>query len=130
MNNNDLLAQPCLENNDNKIFSNIEETKKWDDLKIIDNVNNSTNKINSNTNINSENKNKDKLFSNDNIINKDMESSENSLNRLYSNTPAPIVDIKNISKKKEESLIDIFKNIINDRPSNPFNDNSSQNKKS
>ena len=130
LNNDDLFAPPCLDNNDNKMFSNFEETKKGDEFKIIDNVNNSTNNINSNTNTNSENKNKDKLFSNNNIINKDMESSENSLNRLYSNTPAPIVDIKNNSKKKEESLTDIFKNIINDRPSNPFNDNSSQNKKS
>ena len=104
-NNNNLYAPPCFgdnEKNDKKISNDNKSTK-------IDN--------NSNNLISNE------ISENDKNIN-DIKND----NKIFSNTPKG--NIKEINESnKEENLVDIFKNIINDRPSNPFrvNNESSNN---
>ena len=111
---NNLFAPPCLMDDDNKLLTNDENTIKDNESK---NINNFDNLIS--------NKDNDKLFSNEVIseTNKDNSEKNENGNKEFSNTPKEEIK-NNISIKKEENLIDIFKNIIDNRPSNPYRDNN------
>ena len=108
-NNNNLFAPPCLWDNEKettgKIITNIDKPKKENEIKNFDNTNGNNNLISN------------KIQNNNN---------EKNQNKLFSNTPKG--DFKeNNSSKNDENLIEIFKNIIDDRPSNPFRINNNSN---
>ena len=101
--NNNLFAPPCFAVNDNE---------KND--KLISNNDKFTPGNDSNNFISNENPQNEKLLSNDNKKINEI----NNDNKLFSNTSKGDVNEGKINN--EENLVDIFNNIINDRPSNPF----------
>ena len=110
-NNNNLFAPPCFWDNEKetegKNLTNTNKPEKENEIKNYDNTNDNNNLI---SNEKKEQNNKD----------------ENYDNKFFSNTPKG--DIKeNNSNKNEENLIEIFKNIVDDRPSNPFRINNNSN---
>ena len=123
-NNNNLNPPPCFWENENgdKMMANIDMPKKENDIK---NSENSYNLITSEIQekSNEQNEEKNKIFSNENTKDKNKESLYINQNKQFSNTSKGD-NKENNSFKNEENLVEIFKNIIDDRPSNPYRINN------